>query len=91
MATFFLTVYYWKLHLLFKFVILFVLIEVLFHSLGFSKNQKLEKNIITPTTKAADHDVPVTPDEVIFFFLKVSNLLDVLLIFYIIQVICLFI
>lgn len=28
------------------------------------KNQKLPKNILTPTTKAADHDVPVTPDEV---------------------------
>jgi hypothetical protein len=28
------------------------------------KNQKLAKNILTPTTKAADHDVPVTPDEV---------------------------
>lgn len=28
------------------------------------KNQKLAENILTPTTKAADHDVPVTPDEV---------------------------
>lgn len=28
------------------------------------KNQKLPANILTPTTKAADHDVPVTPDEV---------------------------
>lgn len=31
---------------------------------GFVKNQKLPKNMLTPTTKAADHDVPVTPDEV---------------------------
>lgn len=74
-----------------NFVILFALIEVLFHLLGLSKNQKLEKNIITPTTKAADHDVPVTPDEVIFFFLKVWRFTDILLIFYIIQDICLLI
>ncbi|KAH9608606.1 hypothetical protein KSS87_004328 [Heliosperma pusillum] len=32
---------------------------------GLVKNQRLEKNILTPTTKAADHDVPVTPDEAI--------------------------
>ncbi|CAI8593819.1 unnamed protein product [Vicia faba] len=32
---------------------------------GMVKNQKLSKNILTPTTKAADHDVPVTPDEII--------------------------
>lgn len=31
---------------------------------GLVKNQKLPENILTPTTKAADHDVPVTPDEV---------------------------
>jgi phosphoribosylaminoimidazole-succinocarboxamide synthase len=31
---------------------------------GMVKNQKLSANILTPTTKAADHDVPVTPDEV---------------------------
>ena len=30
------------------------------------KNQRLPANILTPTTKAADHDVPVTPDEVSF-------------------------
>ncbi|KAK6804198.1 hypothetical protein RDI58_001982 [Solanum bulbocastanum] len=29
------------------------------------KNQKLTENILTPTTKAADHDVPVTPDEIV--------------------------
>ncbi|KAK1295185.1 hypothetical protein QJS10_CPA16g00614 [Acorus calamus] len=32
---------------------------------GLVKNQKLATNIITPTTKAADHDVPVTPNEII--------------------------
>uniref|UniRef100_A0A803LUV3 Phosphoribosylaminoimidazole-succinocarboxamide synthase, chloroplastic n=1 Tax=Chenopodium quinoa TaxID=63459 RepID=A0A803LUV3_CHEQI len=32
---------------------------------GLVKNQRLERNILTPTTKAADHDVPVTPDEII--------------------------
>ncbi|CAK8537565.1 unnamed protein product [Lathyrus sativus] len=32
---------------------------------GMVKNQKLPQNILTPTTKAADHDVPVTPDEII--------------------------
>ncbi|XP_059638253.1 phosphoribosylaminoimidazole-succinocarboxamide synthase, chloroplastic [Cornus florida] len=32
---------------------------------GLVKNQKLPANIITPTTKAADHDVPVTPEEIV--------------------------
>eukprot|EP00257_Ricinus_communis_P002640 XP_002513999.2 phosphoribosylaminoimidazole-succinocarboxamide synthase, chloroplastic [Ricinus communis] len=32
---------------------------------GLVKNQKLATNILTPTTKAADHDVPVTPSEII--------------------------
>lgn len=32
---------------------------------GFIKNQRLPENILTPTTKAADHDVPVTADEII--------------------------
>ncbi|KAK7321245.1 hypothetical protein VNO77_31699 [Canavalia gladiata] len=32
---------------------------------GMVKNQKLSENILTPTTKAADHDVPVTPDEIV--------------------------
>lgn len=32
--------------------------------IGLVKNQKLPANILTPTTKAEDHDVPVTPDEV---------------------------
>ncbi|XP_028789132.1 phosphoribosylaminoimidazole-succinocarboxamide synthase, chloroplastic [Neltuma alba] len=32
---------------------------------GLAKNQRLSENIITPTTKAADHDVPITPDEIV--------------------------
>ncbi|XP_057504867.1 phosphoribosylaminoimidazole-succinocarboxamide synthase, chloroplastic isoform X3 [Actinidia eriantha] len=32
---------------------------------GMVKNQRLPANILTPTTKAADHDVPVTPDEIV--------------------------
>ncbi|GFQ00856.1 phosphoribosylaminoimidazole-succinocarboxamide synthase chloroplastic [Phtheirospermum japonicum] len=32
---------------------------------GMVKNQKLQANILTPTTKAADHDVPITPEEII--------------------------
>ncbi|CAL2235600.1 unnamed protein product [Prunus armeniaca] len=32
---------------------------------GLAKSQKLPANILTPTTKAADHDVPVTPDEIV--------------------------
>ncbi|XP_006660719.1 phosphoribosylaminoimidazole-succinocarboxamide synthase, chloroplastic [Oryza brachyantha] len=32
---------------------------------GMVKNQKLSENILTPTTKAVDHDVPVTPEEII--------------------------
>ncbi|KAL3616683.1 Phosphoribosylaminoimidazole-succinocarboxamide synthase (SAICAR synthetase) [Castilleja foliolosa] len=32
---------------------------------GMVKNQKLEANILTPTTKAADHDVPITPEEIV--------------------------
>ncbi|EOA33161.1 hypothetical protein CARUB_v100152680mg, partial [Capsella rubella] len=30
---------------------------------GLVKNQKLPANILTPTTKAADHDVPISPNE----------------------------
>lgn len=37
---------------------------IAFVTAGMVKNQKLPVNILTPTTKAADHDVPVTPDEV---------------------------
>ncbi|KAG9137900.1 hypothetical protein Leryth_023844 [Lithospermum erythrorhizon] len=29
------------------------------------KNQRLFVNILTPTTKAIDHDVPVTPNEIV--------------------------
>uniref|UniRef100_A0A0D6R7K2 Phosphoribosylaminoimidazole-succinocarboxamide synthase, chloroplastic n=1 Tax=Araucaria cunninghamii TaxID=56994 RepID=A0A0D6R7K2_ARACU len=32
---------------------------------GLVKNQRLEKNILTPTTKAADHDVPISPEEIV--------------------------
>ncbi|KAK4784289.1 hypothetical protein SAY86_018657 [Trapa natans] len=32
---------------------------------GMVKNQKLPQNILTPTTKAADHDEPVTPEEIV--------------------------
>lgn len=32
---------------------------------GMVKSQKLPANILTPTTKAADHDVPITPEEII--------------------------
>ncbi|KAL7131346.1 hypothetical protein ABFS83_13G191300 [Erythranthe nasuta] len=32
---------------------------------GMVKNQKLPANILTPTTKAADHDVPITPEEIV--------------------------
>ncbi|KAL6180016.1 hypothetical protein ACLB2K_046685 [Fragaria x ananassa] len=32
---------------------------------GLVKSQKLPANILTPTTKAADHDIPVTPAEII--------------------------
>ncbi len=28
------------------------------------KNEKLEENILTPTTKSADHDLPVSGNEV---------------------------
>ncbi|KAM7261845.1 hypothetical protein ACFE04_020922 [Oxalis oulophora] len=34
---------------------------------GMVKSEKLLANIITPTTKADDHDVPITPDEVEHF------------------------
>lgn len=32
---------------------------------GLVKNQKLDKNLITPTTKDAVHDRPISPDEII--------------------------
>lgn len=44
------------------------------------KNQKLPENILTPTTKAADHDVPVTPDEVHSFLKTLVNLFTVMVI-----------
>ena len=33
---------------------------------GLQKNQKLQKPILTPTTKEKDHDRPISPDEIIF-------------------------
>lgn len=47
---------------LFKYLIL--LISLRLSAIGMVKNQKLPANILTPTTKAADHDVPITPEEV---------------------------
>ena len=32
---------------------------------GMRKNDKLAQNIITPTTKAADHDVPISPQDIV--------------------------
>ena len=32
---------------------------------GLKKNQKLEKNMITPTTKEEDHDRPIAPNEIV--------------------------
>jgi phosphoribosylaminoimidazole-succinocarboxamide synthase len=29
------------------------------------KNQRLAANVITPTTKAEDHDVPITPADIV--------------------------
>jgi phosphoribosylaminoimidazole-succinocarboxamide synthase len=32
---------------------------------GMRKNDRLESNIITPTTKSADHDVPICPSDIV--------------------------
>ncbi|CAK0787108.1 hypothetical protein CVIRNUC_010324 [Coccomyxa viridis] len=32
---------------------------------GLRKNDRLEANVVTPTTKAADHDVPLSPEEIV--------------------------
>ena len=32
---------------------------------GLVENQCFEKNILTPTTKEADHDVPISPVEIV--------------------------
>ena len=32
---------------------------------GMRKNDRLAANVITPTTKAHDHDVPITPAEIV--------------------------
>ena len=42
----------------------FELSNSLLKCVGMVKNQKLPENILTPTTKAKHHDVPISPDEV---------------------------
>ena len=32
---------------------------------GYKKNQKLAQNVLTPTTKQADHDRPITPHDIV--------------------------
>ena len=32
---------------------------------GLVKNQRLSENILTPTTKAKDHDVPISANEIV--------------------------
>ena len=32
---------------------------------GLVKNQRFEKNILTPITKVADHDAPMSPGEIV--------------------------
>ena len=32
---------------------------------GMRKNDRLVRNVVTPTTKAEDHDEPITPDEIV--------------------------
>lgn len=32
---------------------------------GMRKNDRLAKNVITPTTKAEDHDEPITPNDIV--------------------------
>ena len=32
---------------------------------GMAKNQRLRENVVTPTTKAADHDEPIAPAEIV--------------------------
>lgn len=58
------TSYYRQFHLLFNFVFLCFVTE---YMTGMVKNQKLPEKILTPTTKAADHDVPLSPDEVLIY------------------------
>lgn len=58
------TCYYCHFHLLCNFWFLWFFNECI---TGMVKNEKLPENILTPTTKAADHDVPVTPDEVFIY------------------------
>lgn len=58
------------------------------HVIGMVKNQRLAANILTPTTKAVDHDVPVTPDEVFSSFsfrLSIWSFIYVLILFYLLS------
>jgi hypothetical protein len=32
---------------------------------GLKKNERLASNVITPTTKSEDHDVPISPTEIV--------------------------
>ncbi|KAM0949000.1 putative phosphoribosylaminoimidazolesuccinocarboxamide synthase [Dioscorea sansibarensis] len=43
---------------------------------GMVKNQKLPANIITPTTKGVDHDVPVSPEEIVKLSLMTQDEFD---------------
>ncbi|MBC8174708.1 MAG: phosphoribosylaminoimidazolesuccinocarboxamide synthase [Candidatus Marinimicrobia bacterium] len=40
---------------------------------GLQKNQKLDTNILTPTTKSKEHDRPITPDEILSEGLMTGN------------------
>lgn len=53
-----------SIHLFLFCIYIFELMNSLLKCAGMVKNQKLPANILTPTTKAADHDVPIAPDEV---------------------------
>jgi phosphoribosylaminoimidazole-succinocarboxamide synthase len=43
---------------------------------GMTKNQRLERNVVTPTTKAADHDEPISPKEIVARGLATQALWD---------------
>ena len=60
----FLIVAIYRLSSSFKYIFEDHLINSLLNFSGLVKNQKLPANILTPTTKAEDHDVPISPTEV---------------------------
>lgn len=43
---------------------------------GMAKNQRLAANVVTPTTKAADHDEPIAPDDIVARGLMTRELWD---------------